>query len=84
MQQQYDASVATEKMLQDEYADQSSKAYALNRDQAEYAVLQAQVTSSRELYNTLEHKLQQAGVDSGLATVNLLPLDTRSRSACTG
>ena len=59
LQQDYNAAVATEQMLQGQYNEQTEKAYALNRQQAEYAVLQAEGGSSRDLYDTLEYKLQQ-------------------------
>lgn len=76
LQQEYDAAAANERLLQQQYDEQAEKAYGLNRKQAEYAVLRAEVSSSRELYNTLQTKLQQAGVDAGLAAVNTMLVDT--------
>ena len=75
IREQYDAAAKTEGMLQKEYDLQTGKAYQLNRQQAEYAVLQAEGTSSRDLYDTLQYKLQQAGVIAGLNGVNTMLVD---------
>ena len=59
-------------MLQAEYDKQIILAYKFNRNQAEYTVLQGDVAASKELYDALRRKLQQATVDtevSGLNTV---------------
>jgi succinoglycan biosynthesis transport protein ExoP len=76
LKQEYDTAVAVETMLQRQYDAQTGKAFALNRKAAEFAVLMAEGASSRELYNTLQYKLQQAGVDAGLNSVNTMLVDT--------
>jgi succinoglycan biosynthesis transport protein ExoP len=76
LKQEYDTAVAVETMLQQQYEAQTGKAFALNRKAAEFAVLMAEGASSRELYNTLQYKLQQAGVDAGLNSVNTMLVDT--------
>lgn len=75
VRKEYETAKTTEDMLRSEYEDQTRKAYALNRQQADLAVLQSQENSSRELYNTLQMKLQQAGIIAGLNGVNTLPVD---------
>jgi capsular exopolysaccharide synthesis family protein len=75
LKQQYSAAMNTESMLQQQYNDQTKLAYSLNRNQAEYAELQAEVTSSRELYDTLERKLQQAAVDTQVNAVDTVVVD---------
>ena len=75
VQKEYDAAKTTEDMLRSEYDDQTHKAYALNREQAELAVLQSQENASRELYNTLQVKLEQANIVAGLNGINTLPVD---------
>jgi len=72
----YDSAVQTESLLQQQYEALTNKAYAENRQQAQLAVLRAELNSSRELYNTLQYKLQQAGVDAGLTAVSTMVLDT--------
>jgi succinoglycan biosynthesis transport protein ExoP len=76
LKQEYDTAVAIQNSLQQQYDEQTDKAYALNRKAAEFAVLYAEGSSSRELYNTLQYKLQQAGVDAGLQSVNTMRVDT--------
>lgn len=75
LKQEYDAAVATEKLLQAQYAEQEKKAYAINRQEADYSALQSEVSASRDLYMTLQRKLQQAGVNAGLAAVNTMLLE---------
>jgi capsular exopolysaccharide synthesis family protein len=75
LRQDYSASMNTEQMLKQQYDAQTTKAYALNRKQAEYAVLLAEAKSNQDLYDTLQYKLQQAGVDAGLNGVNTMIVD---------
>ncbi len=75
LKEDYDASSRTENMLRGQYEGETAKAYALNRTQAEYAVLLGEATSSRDLYDTLQYKLQQASVDAGLNSVNTMIVD---------
>jgi capsular exopolysaccharide synthesis family protein len=76
LKQEYDTTATVEHLLQTQVDEQTEKAYSLNRKAAEYAVLLAEGTSSRELYNTLQYKLQQASVDAGLNNVNTMLVDT--------
>ena len=71
----YDASSRAEAMLRSQFETETGKAYALNRTQADYAVLLAEATSSRDLFDTLQYKLQQASVDAGLNSVNTMIVD---------
>ena len=75
LNEDYDASHRAEGMLRAQYETETGKAYALNRTQADYAVLLAEATSSRDLYDTLQYKLQQASVDAGLNSVNTMIVD---------
>lgn len=75
LKQEYNASVNTQGMLQYQYDQQTKLAYALNRSQAEYSELQAEVRSSRELYDTLQRKLQQAAVDTQVNSVETVIVD---------
>ena len=74
--QEYDAANQTQNMLQAEYDEQTQMAYALNRNEAEYAALQSEVTSSRELYDTLRRKLQQASIDAEVSGVNTMSVES--------
>ncbi|MDE1178853.1 MAG: polysaccharide biosynthesis tyrosine autokinase [Edaphobacter sp.] len=75
LQQDLSASKNTEDMLRQAYEKALTQAYALNRKQADYAVLVAEGGSSRDLYNTLEYKLQQATVNAGLNAINTMIVD---------
>ncbi|MFT4113473.1 GumC family protein [Silvibacterium sp.] len=69
------ASRNAENMLRSTYEAELARAYALNRKQADYAVLLAEGESSRDLYDTLEYKLQQATVNAGLDSINTMIVD---------
>ena len=75
LKEDYDAANRTEGMLREQYEAETGKAFALNRTQADYSVLLAEATSSRDLYDTLQYKLQQASVDAGLNSVNTMIVD---------
>jgi capsular exopolysaccharide synthesis family protein len=73
---EYNGAVAVESMLQKQYDDEATKAFAINRKQAEYSALRAESTSSRELFNTLTQKLQQASIDASLSGINTTRVDS--------
>jgi capsular exopolysaccharide synthesis family protein len=75
LKENFDAASHTEAMFRQEFQNETNKAYALNRTQADYAVLVVEGTSSRDLYDTLQYKLQQASVDAGLNSVNMMVVD---------
>jgi polysaccharide biosynthesis transport protein len=75
LKEDFDASQRAEGMLRGQYENETAKAYALNRTQADYAVLLGEATSSRDLFDTLQYKLQQASVDAGLNSVNTMIVD---------
>jgi polysaccharide biosynthesis transport protein len=70
LQQEYQSAKGAQDMLQAEYDRQTGLAYDFSRNQADYAVLQADVATSRDLYDMLRRKLQQATVDSEIGGLN--------------
>lgn len=76
LKEDYDASSRAENMLRQSFDSETQKAFALNRTQADYAVLIAESTSSRDLYDMLQYKLQQAVVDAGLNSVDTMIVDS--------
>jgi succinoglycan biosynthesis transport protein ExoP len=70
LQQEYQSAKRAQDMLQDEYDKQTQLAYEFSRNQASYAVLQADVTTSKDLYDMLRRKLQQATVDTEIGGLN--------------
>jgi succinoglycan biosynthesis transport protein ExoP len=75
LDEDFNASKQAENMLRSTYEQELSRAYALNRKQADYAVLLAEAESSRDLYDLLEFKLQQATVNAGLDSINTIIVD---------
>ncbi len=76
LKQELDTASNVEHSLQQQVDEQTQEAYALNRKAAQLAVLLAEGSSSRELYDTLQYKLKQASVDAGLNNVNTMIVDT--------
>jgi succinoglycan biosynthesis transport protein ExoP len=72
---EYTAAANIENMLQAQYNEESTKAFAINRKQAEYSALRAESASSRDLFNTLTYKLQQASIDASLSGINTMRVD---------
>ncbi len=65
---EYDAAAKAEAMIRDEFEQQKGEAYKLNKNVAQYAILKHQVESGQQLYDTLQLKLKEAGIASGLAS----------------
>lgn len=81
LKEDYDTSVRNESLLNSEYQKQTAAAFALNRQVAEYVILRDKEQSSRDLYDMLEYKLQQAGIDAGLGSVNTSIVDRATAPA---
>ena len=75
LQQEFDVANTRQDMLKKEYDDQTQLAFSVNRNQGEFDVLQAEVTSNREMYDTLRRKLQQAGVDAQIYGLDTILVD---------
>ncbi len=67
----YLAAANTEKMLRAAFEEQKQKAYELNHGAAQYAMLKHEVETTRDLYETLQRKLKEAGISAGLASANI-------------
>ena len=67
----YMAAANTEKMLRAAFEEQKLKAYELNHGAAQYAILKHEVETTRDLYETLQRKLKEAGISAGLASANI-------------
>jgi capsular exopolysaccharide synthesis family protein len=65
---EYDAAAKAEAMIRDDFEKQKGEAYKLNENVGQYAILKHQVESGQQLYDTLQLKLKEAGVSSGLAS----------------
>ena len=72
----YLAAANSEKMLRAAYQEQQQKAYQLNHGAAQYAILKHEVETTRDLYETLQRKLKEAGISAGLASANIGVVDS--------
>ncbi len=71
----YLAAANSEKMLRAAFEEQKQKAYELNHGAAQYAILKHEVETTRDLYETLQRKLKEAGISAGLASANIGVVD---------
>ena len=65
---EYLAAAKAEAMIRDEFEQQKKEAYKLNENVAQYAILKHEVESGQQLYDTLQLKLKEAEIASGLAS----------------
>lgn len=63
---EYDAAAKAEAMIRDDFEKQKQDAYKLNENVAQYAILKHEVESGQQLYDTLQLKVKEAGITSGL------------------
>jgi capsular exopolysaccharide synthesis family protein len=63
-------------MLRAKVDQQKQKAFDLNQDAAQYAILKHEVEGTQDLYQTLQLKLKQAGVVAGLASANIAVVES--------
>jgi succinoglycan biosynthesis transport protein ExoP len=75
LETEYLASGKTESMLRAQLDEQKEAAYKLNEHAVQYSVLKHEVETSRELYDTLQVKLQVAGVTAGLNSSYITVVD---------
>ena len=71
----YLAAANSEKMLRVAFEEQKQKAFELNHGAAQYAILKHEVETTRDLYETLQRKLKEAGISAGLAAANIGVVD---------
>ncbi len=71
----YQAALRSEQMLRASFEAQKQKAYRLNEDAAQHAILKREVESTQQLYETLQLKLKEAGIAAGLSSANIGVVD---------
>jgi capsular exopolysaccharide synthesis family protein len=71
----YEAALGSEQMLRAGFEAQKEKAYRLNEDAAQHAILKREVEGTQQLYETLQLKLKEAGIAAGLASANIDVID---------
>ncbi len=71
----YEAALHSEQMLRASFETQKQKAYRLNEDAAQHAIMKREVESTQQLYETLQLKLKESGIEAGLSSANLEVID---------
>ena len=75
IEDEYQAAKRTEGMLRNQFDAQKQKAFTLNASAAQFALLKHDAENGRELYDTLQLKLKEAGVTAGLSSTNVNVVD---------
>ena len=75
IQQEYMAAKNSEQMLQAALEKQKMDALRVDASAVQYALLQRDVQTSRDLYESLVKKLKDAGIDQGLRSSDLRVID---------
>jgi polysaccharide biosynthesis transport protein len=75
---EYQAAEKSEQMLQHAFEDEKQRAFNMNEAAVQYGILQKEVESSRDLYEDLLKKLQEAGILAGLKSSNINIVDAAS------
>jgi succinoglycan biosynthesis transport protein ExoP len=64
----YNAAAKTEAMIRKDFERQKAEAYNLNEHATQYSILKHEVESGQHLYDTLQSKMKEASVTSGLTS----------------
>lgn len=75
LQQEYQAARSSEEMLQAALDKQKQDALRVDASAVQYALLQRDVQTSRDLYESLVKKLKDAGIDEGIRSNDLRLVD---------
>jgi succinoglycan biosynthesis transport protein ExoP len=76
LRQEFEIPKTPESMLQQQFDQQTQRVYGLNSKQADYAVLQAESSASRDLFDRLQYQLQAAGITAGLNSVSTMVVNS--------
>jgi polysaccharide biosynthesis transport protein len=72
---EYDAAAKAEAMIHGDFEKQKEETYKLNENVSQYAILKHEVESGQRLYDTLQLKVKEAGVTSGLTSSYISVVD---------
>jgi len=75
LRDKYLAAAEQERLLREEFEQQKKQANQLNENAIEYSLLKRDADSNRELYQSLQQKLKEAGVSAGLKSSNIRVVD---------
>jgi succinoglycan biosynthesis transport protein ExoP len=80
-EEEYNASVNTEKLLRSRLDQVKQDAYKANESAAEFDILKHGADSASDLYDALQTKLKEAGITAGLNSNNIDVIDRASEPA---
>ena len=80
MSTSYEIALAQEKSLQAEMELEKNKAKSLTRKSIQFSVLQREVESNKQIYNTLLTRMKETSLTSGLNTSNVKIIDLAEAS----
>lgn len=80
-QEEYNASVKTESLLNDRLNQIKQEAYRANESAAEFEILKHGADSASDLYDALQTKLKEAGITAGLNSNNIDVIDRATQPA---
>ncbi|MDR3775326.1 MAG: polysaccharide biosynthesis tyrosine autokinase [Terracidiphilus sp.] len=72
---EYKGSLRSEQMLRKRLDAQKDEAYKLNEVVGQYSILHHEAELNRDLYDTLQMRLKEAGVMAGLSATNIIIVD---------
>lgn len=72
---EYEAALGAEKSLQSSLEAQKSEALSLNRKGIEYGVLEREVESNKQIYESLMQRTKETGISSELKATNVRIID---------
>jgi succinoglycan biosynthesis transport protein ExoP len=75
IQNEYNTSVRTGQLLQQQLNQQMQSAYQLNQSAAQYALMRQDAESTRRLYDQLQLKLKESNLAAGLNTASVSVID---------
>ncbi len=73
---EYEGALGAEDALRKRLGQQEEAAYKLNAGAAQYAILRQQAELTRDLYDTLEMRLEEATLTAGLSAANITVVDS--------
>jgi succinoglycan biosynthesis transport protein ExoP len=72
---EYTGAMGLENEMRKRLGAQEEAAYRLNEDVAQYAILRHQAELTRNLYDTLQMRLKEAGISAGMSAANITVVD---------
>jgi succinoglycan biosynthesis transport protein ExoP len=75
LENDYNAAAKTEGMIRKDFEKQKAEAFNLNEHATQYAILKHEVESGQQLYDTLQFKMKEASVTSGLTSSYVSVID---------